>query len=108
MAALSSLHMFALVGYTLLLVQLLTYIHRRLPSDNEHNIQQNTALAIVRASAPRETPMALNLSASIVIVESEHTHSLFFWSHRPSILAFSCLPNHRPNALFMSIFIVQV
>ncbi len=67
MVALSSLHMFVLVRYTLLLVRLLTFT-TCLP----------IALAILRSSAPLEIPMALTLSAVIVIVESERT-LLFFW-----------------------------
>ena len=65
-----------LVRYTLLLVLLLTFTTCH--SDNKHDLQQNTALAIVRTSAQRETPLALKLSA-IVIVESERTPTLFFW-----------------------------
>jgi hypothetical protein len=108
MAALSFLYMFALVRYTLLLVLLISYIHH-LPSDNEHDLQQNEALAIVRTSALRETPMALKLSAAIVIVESERTLPILLGhTHRPPIFAFLCLPNYHPNALFMSILSLQV
>ena len=89
--------LFALVRYTLLLVQLLT-LHR-LPSDNEHDIQQNTALAIARTSAQRETPLALKLSVTPV-VESERTlPRLLGPTHRPSIFAVLCLPKHHPNTL---------
>jgi hypothetical protein len=77
---------FALVRYTLLLVQLLTFT--AFVPNNEHDIQQNTALAIVRTSAPRETPMALKLSAAIVIVESERNLPLLLGlTHRPFIFA---------------------
>ena len=106
MAALSSLHMLALVRYTLLLVQLLTFT--AFVPNNEHDIQQNTALAIVRTSAQRETPLALKLSATPV-VGSERTLPLLLGpTHRPSIFAVLCLPNHHPNTLFMSIFVLQV
>jgi hypothetical protein len=106
MAALSSLHMFALVRHNVV-VSTAAYIHRLL-SDNEHDIQPNTttALAIVRTSAPRETAMALKLSAVIVIVECERTVPLLLGpTCRPSILY---LPNHHPNELFVSIFVLQV
>ena len=79
------------------------YIHR-LPSDNEHDIQQNTALAIVRTCVPRETPLALKLFANPV-VESERVLPLLLGlTHRPSIFAFSCLPNHHLNALCSHFF----
>ncbi len=70
----------------LLFVQLLSSLHSyRPPSDNEHDIQQNIkkASAIVRTSAPRETPMAFKLSAAIVIVESERTPPSSSGSHPP-------------------------
>ena len=99
--------MFALVRYTLLLVLLLTFTTCH--SDNKHDLQQNTALAIVRTSAPRETPMALKLSATTAVVESERALPLLLGpTHRPSIFAFVCLLNHHPNALFMSNFVLQV
>ncbi len=64
------------------------YTHH-LPSNNEHDIQQTTALAIVRTSAPRETPSALKLSATAV-VESERT--------LPLLLG----PTGFPSLLFVS------
>ncbi len=95
-------------GQIYVVVSAAAYTHR-LPSDNEHGIQQNKkkALAIVRTSAPRETPMALKLSAAIVIVESARALPLLLGPiHRPPIfcLYVSLLPNHHSNALFMSIY----
>lgn len=88
---------FALVRYTLVLVLLLTFT-AFLPNI-EHDIQQNTALAIVRTSAQWETPLALKLSVTPV-VGSERTLPLLLGpTHRLSIFAFLCLPNHNPNAL---------
>ena len=103
---LSSLHTVCF-GYIYVVVSTAACIHR-LPSDNKYDIQQNTALAIVRTSAQRETPLALKLSATPV-VESERTLPLLLEpTHRPSIFAFLCLPKHHPNALLMSIFVLQV
>jgi hypothetical protein len=95
-----------LARYRLLLVQLLTFTTCR--SDNKHDLQQNAALAIVRTSAPREIPMALKLSATAVVESERNLPLLLSPTHRPPIFDFSRLPNYHSNALFMSIFIMQI
>jgi hypothetical protein len=81
-----------LLRYRLLLVQLLT-LTACLPTTNTISNKQNTALAIVRTSAPRETPLALKFSATIRVVESERTLSLLLGpTHRPPIFAFCVYP----------------
>ena len=105
------IYMFALLRCRLLLVELLT-LTACLPTTNKHDIEQNTALAIVRTSVPRETPMALKLSAAIVIVESERILPLRLGhTHRPSIFAplrVYPITTQIPKALLMSIFVLHV
>jgi hypothetical protein len=73
----------------LLLVELLT-LTACLPTINKHDIQLNAALAIVRTSAPLETPLALKLSATAV-VESERIASSLFFLGTPTYLPSSPL-----------------